>query len=119
MNLLRSFLKKQMKMKQRINNINQENPLREDQENVLLLEGNQQENKLVLYNDDFNTFDFVIECLIDICGHTMDQATQCTMLVHYKGQCTVKTGSLDILKPMHEKLLSKGLTSEILLKISL
>ena len=103
MNLLRSFLKKQMKMKQRINNINQENPLREDQENVLLLEGNQQENKLVLYNDDFNTFDFVIECLIDICGHTMDQATQCTMLVHYKGQCTVKTGSLDILKPMHEK----------------
>ena len=60
MNLLRNFLKKQMKMKQRINNINQENPLREDQENVLLLEGNQQENKLVLYNDDFNTFDFVI-----------------------------------------------------------
>ena len=114
MNLLRSFLKKQMKMKQRINNINQEKPLREDRENVLLLEGNQQENKLVLYNDDFNTFDFVIECLIDICGHTMDQATQCTMLVHYKGQCTVKTGSLDILKPMHEKLLSKGLTSEIL-----
>ena len=103
MNLLRNFLKKQMKMKQRINNINQEKPLREDQENVLLLEGNQQENKLVLYNDDFNTFDFVIECLIDICGHTMDQATQCTMLVHYKGQCTVKTGSLDILKPMHEK----------------
>ena len=47
MNLLRSFLKKQMKMKQRINNINQENPLREDQENVLLLEGNQQENKVV------------------------------------------------------------------------
>ena len=104
MNLLRNFLKKQMKMKQRINNINKEKPLREDQENVLLLEGNQQENKLVLYNDDFNTFDFVIECLIDICGHTMDQATQCTMLVHYKGQCTVKTGSLDILKPMHEKL---------------
>ena len=78
MNLLRNFLKKQMKMKQRINNINKEKPLREDQENVLLLEGNQQENKLVLYNDDFNTFDFVIECLIDICGHTMDQATQCT-----------------------------------------
>ena len=106
MNLLGKLLKKQMKMKQRINNINQEKPLREDRENVLLLEGNQQ--------DDFNTFDFVIECLIDICGHTMDQATQCTMLVHYKGQCTVKTGSLDVLKPMHEKLLSKGLTSEIL-----
>lgn len=114
MNLLGKLLKKQMKMKQRINNINQEKPLREDRENVLLLEENQQENKLVLYNDDFNTFDFVIECLIDICGHTMDQATQCIMLVHYKGQCTVKTGSLDVLKPMHEKLLSKGLTSEIL-----
>lgn len=100
-------------MKQKINNVNQGNPLQEKQDNVLFLDENQQECKLVLHNDDFNTFDFVIDCLIDICGHTMEQATQCTMLVHYKGKCTVKTGNLDTLKSMNEKLLSKGLTSEI------
>ena len=72
------------------------------------------ENKLVLHNDDVNTFDFVIECLIEICKHTLEQAEQCTILVHYKGKCTVKTGTMELLKPMHEKLLSRGLTSEII-----
>ena len=72
------------------------------------------ENKLVLHNDDVNTFDFVIECLMEICKHTLEQAEQCTILVHYKGKCTVKTGTMELLKPMHEKLLSRGLTSEII-----
>ena len=70
-------------------------------------------NEIILYNDDVNTFDFVIECLIEICKHTLEQAEQCTILVHYKGKCTVKTGSMELLKPMHEKLISRGLTSEI------
>lgn len=95
-------------------NINQGNPQRESQEEVLLLEANDQENKLVLHNDNVNTFDFVIECLVEICEHTIEQAEQCTMLVHYKGRCTVKTGDMEKLKPMHQKLLSRGLTSEIL-----
>lgn len=90
-----------------------ENPKRELEEEVLVLDETDEENKLVLYNDDVNTFDFVIECLIEICKHTLEQAEQCTILVHYKGKCTVKTGSMDILKPMHEKLISRGLTSEI------
>lgn len=88
-------------------------PQREWEEDVLVLEETDEENKLVLYNDDVNTFDFVIECLIEICGHTLEQAEQCTILVHYKGKCTVKTGSMELLKPMHKKLLSRGLTSEI------
>lgn len=69
--------------------------------------------KLVLHNDDVHTFDYVIDSLIEICKHTLEQAEQCTLLVHFKGKCTVKTGSLDLLKPMHEKLLSRELTSEI------
>ena len=90
-----------------------ENPQRELEEEVLVLDETDEESKLVLYNDDVNTFDFVIESLIEICKHTLEQAEQCTILVHFKGKCTVKTGSIDILKPMHEKLLSRGLTSEI------
>lgn len=103
-----------MKMNKFYNNIRDyENPQRELEEDVLVLDETDEENKLVLYNDDVNTFDFVIECLIEICKHTLEQAEQCTILVHFKGKCTVKTGSMDILKPMHEKLLSRGLTSEI------
>ena len=81
---------------------------------MLLMEETDIENKLVLHNDDVNTFDFVIECLMEICKHTLEQAEQCTILVHYKGKCTVKTGTMELLKPMHEKLLSRGLTSEII-----
>lgn len=88
-------------------------PQREYQEDIALLEEQDEVYKLVLHNDDVNTFDFVIDCLIEICGHTMEQAEQCTLLVHYKGKCTVKTGDLSFLKPMHQKLLSRGLTSEI------
>ena len=69
---------------------------------------------LILYNDDVNTFDFVIESLIKVCKHTLEQAEQCTMLVHYKGKCTVKTGDMETLMPMHQKLLGRGLTSEII-----
>ncbi|MCG7281857.1 ATP-dependent Clp protease adaptor ClpS [Chryseobacterium taklimakanense] len=101
-------------MNRRFYNISDyENPQREYEEEVAVLEETDEENKLVLWNDDVNTFDFVIECLIEICGHTLEQAEQCTILVHYKGKCTVKTGSMEKLKPMHEKLLSRGLTSEL------
>ena len=90
-----------------------EKPQGEYEEDVALMEDEDAVYKLVLWNDDVNTFDYVIECLIEICGHTLEQAEQCTMLVHYKGKCTVKTGSLELLKPMHEKLISRSLTSEI------
>lgn len=83
----------------------------EEEMDTLLLED--EVNKLILWNDDVNTFDFVIDSLIEICNHTPEQAEQCTILIHYKGKCTVKTGSLEVLIPMHEKLLSRGLSSEI------
>ncbi|AZA76745.1 ATP-dependent Clp protease adaptor ClpS [Chryseobacterium sp. G0186] len=90
-----------------------ENPKRQYEEEVLVLDDTDDVYKLVLHNDDIHTFDYVIDSLIEICKHTLEQAEQCTMLVHYKGKCTVKTGSIDILKPMHEKLISRELTSEI------
>ncbi|RXM51131.1 MULTISPECIES: ATP-dependent Clp protease adaptor ClpS [unclassified Chryseobacterium] len=90
-----------------------ENPKRQYEEEVLVLDDTDDVYKLVLHNDDVHTFDYVIDSLIEICKHTLEQAEQCTILVHYKGKCTVKTGSLDLLKPMHEKLLSRELTSEI------
>ena len=90
-----------------------DDPKREHQEEGDVLVMEDEVYKIVLWNDDVNTFDFVIECLIEICEHTPEQAEQCTILVHYKGKCTVITGSMEKLKPMHEKLLSRGLTSEI------
>ena len=71
-------------------------------------------NEIVLYNDDVNTFDHVIETLIKVCKHTAEQAEQCALLVHYKGKCTVKTGSLDELKPQCSSLLDAGLSAEII-----
>ena len=68
---------------------------------------------LVLYNDDVNTFDWVIECLVKYCNHEENQAEQCAMLVHYKGKCTVKTGALSKLKPICEALLDNDLSAKI------
>lgn len=88
-------------------------PEREKELDVLVLEESDLENKLIVWNDDVHTFDYVIECLIEICGHTPEQAEQCTLLIHFKGKCSVKSGAIEKLMPMHEKLLSRGLTSEI------
>ncbi|HMI08461.1 MAG TPA: ATP-dependent Clp protease adaptor ClpS [Flavobacterium sp.] len=82
-------------------------------EEVLVEEAVGVNNEIVLYNDDVNTFDHVIDTLIDVCRHTSEQAEQCALLVHYKGKCTVKTGSYDELKPQCSQLLEAGLSAEI------
>mgnify|MGYP000321005170 FL=1 len=71
------------------------------------------QNEIVLFNDDVNTFDHVIEMLIHACDHTSEQAEQCALLVHYKGKCTVKTGEFDDLKPRCSMLLEAGLSAEL------
>lgn len=68
---------------------------------------------LILYNDDFNTFDFVTESLIKVCRHDSIQAEQCTFLVHFTGKCAVKSAPFNKLKPMCEALLERGLTAKI------
>lgn len=68
---------------------------------------------LILYNDDFNTFEFVTESLIKVCKHEAIQAEQCTYLVHYTGKCVVKNGTFKKLKPLCEALLERGLSAKI------
>jgi len=71
------------------------------------------QHSIVLFNDDVNTFDFVIDSLIELCDHDPLQAEQCTYLIHYKGKCAVKSGSFDKLRPICSALLDRGLTAEI------
>lgn len=72
-----------------------------------------EDKQLIVYNDDFNTFDHVIESLIKVCKHDPIQAEQCTFLIHYKGKCSVKKGSYEALEPMCTALLERGITAEI------
>ncbi|WP_346854322.1 ATP-dependent Clp protease adaptor ClpS [uncultured Draconibacterium sp.] len=83
------------------------NPVKNIQEDV------NKENFLILHNDDVHTFDYVIDALVDICKHEYEQATQCTMLVHYKGKCDVKKGGFAALKPMKDALLERKLNATI------
>jgi ATP-dependent Clp protease adaptor protein ClpS len=68
---------------------------------------------IVLYNDDVNTFDWVISSLVDLCNHTEEQAEQCALLVHFKGKCKVKHGYYNELKPICEALLDRGLSAKL------
>ncbi|MCC6252787.1 MAG: ATP-dependent Clp protease adaptor ClpS [Bacteroidia bacterium] len=79
-----------------------------------ILEDVEQEKSLILYNDDVNTFDYVIDSLIEVCNHDIIQAEQCTYLVHYAGKCDVKNGTFEELKPMRTELSRRGLTAKIL-----
>ena len=72
------------------------------------------ENEIILFNDDVNTFDHVIDTLMRVCDHTLEQAKQCSIIVHYKGKCSVKSGSYSYLKPRFTKLLEAGLSAEII-----
>lgn len=71
------------------------------------------EHRIILHNDDINTFDHVINCLMRICDQTAEQAEQCAYIVHYHGKCEVKTGPLEDLKPRCSRLLEEGLSAEL------
>lgn len=70
-------------------------------------------NELILFNDDINTFNFVIETLIDVCEHDAFQAEQCTLIVHFKGKCAVKSGGFHELNPICKEMINRGLVVEI------
>ncbi len=80
---------------------------------ILELEELLADRKIILYNDDVNTFDFVIDQLVKYCKHQPIQAEQCAYIVHYNGKCQVKSGTFDELKPICTALLDKGLSAEI------
>ena len=70
-------------------------------------------NALIVFNDDVNTFEHVIQVLMSVCEHSAEQAEQSTLLIHYKGKCTVKVGSFNTLKPLRQGLCDKGISAEI------
>jgi ATP-dependent Clp protease adaptor protein ClpS len=83
------------------------------QEEVATLQELISEFNIILYNDDVNTFDHVINCLVRICDHEALQAEQCAWIVHLNGKCAVKTGVYDELEPLCNKLLDNGLSVKL------
>jgi ATP-dependent Clp protease adaptor protein ClpS len=83
------------------------NPSSIQQDNAALQRG------LILFNDHVNTFDYVIDTLIDVCKHEPEQAEQCAIITHFKGKCIVKTGDYYEMKPLHEEMSMRGLTVSI------
>ncbi|GHB60386.1 ATP-dependent Clp protease adaptor ClpS [Persicitalea jodogahamensis] len=69
---------------------------------------------LVVFNDEVNTFDWVIETLIKVCDHAPEQAEQCTLIIHFKGKCSVKEGEFDSLVSMRNEICRRGISAEIL-----
>ena len=67
--------------------------------------------KIILHNDDFNSFEWVITCLMKVCGHEFEQANQCAHIVHFKGECDVKYGDYEKLSVMKDKLQNAGFLS--------
>ena len=85
-------------------------------EEILLeenLTGIGQMSQLIVYNDDFNTFDWVIQSFMEICNHSFEQAEQLSLIIHFKGKAIVKTAPMNILQPMKEALVDRGLSAVI------
>ena len=72
-----------------------------------------QKSQLIVYNDDVNTFDWVIQCLMEVCSHTFEQSEQLSLIIHFKGKAIVKTGGLEALKSMKEELVLRGLSAVV------
>lgn len=69
--------------------------------------------QLIVWNDEVNTFDWVIKALIDICKHTPEQAEQCSLFIHFKGKYAVKEGDIDDLKPLCEAIIDRGINATV------
>ncbi len=80
--------------------LNDYNPFTEESTEIELLIDSATPFALIVWNDEVNTFDWVIETLIEICGHSQEQAEQCALLIHTRGKYAVKNGSYDFLKPL-------------------
>lgn len=74
---------------------------------------NEEGKFLILHNDEINTFDYVIDTLIEVCKHNVLQAEQCTTIVHLKGKCSVKEGPMELLRTYKDELVRKGLRATI------
>jgi len=82
-------------------------------EDVDVLTAEQFPYSLIVWNDAVNTFDWVIETLVEVCGHTPEQAEQCSLIIHYKGKCPVKRGEYETLKPMCDAITERSIGATI------
>lgn len=83
-------------------------------EQTLVKEKVQKEYEIVVFNDEVNTFDHVIETLIKTCDHSPIQAEQCTYIIHFNGKCTLKSGDYEDLRPRCENIIEAGISAEII-----
>ncbi len=82
-------------------------------EDVDLLVKLQHSYSLIVWNDDVNTFDWVIETLMKICGHTQEQAEQCALFIHFQGKYAVKHGDYETLEPMCTAITDRGINATV------
>jgi ATP-dependent Clp protease adaptor protein ClpS len=106
-------LRKKQLFKSRQMQMNATQTKEKESADIELLEVISNTSELLLFNDDVNTFDHVIDCLIRICKHEPEQAEQCAMIVHFKGKCTVKKGDKGELIAMCRALCDEGLSATI------
>jgi len=88
-------------------------PIELDQQDVDVVAISDDPCSLIVWNDEINTFEWVIETLIEICRHTVEQAEQCAMLIHTQGKYAVKRGSYEELKPMCDAITDRGIGATI------
>jgi ATP-dependent Clp protease adaptor protein ClpS len=87
-------------------------------EEVDVLTATEHPYQLIVWNDEVNTFEWVIETLIEICGHTTEQAEQCALLIHTQGKYAVKHGEYEELKPMCDAITDRGIGATIEVTVS-
>jgi ATP-dependent Clp protease adaptor protein ClpS len=90
-------------------------PFWEEREDVLVEDdiGSDEPAHLIVFNDDVNTFEWVIQCFMEVLKHTHEQAEQLSLIIHFKGKATVKTGPKKELVPLCEALLDRGLSAVV------
>src|SRR5688572_6265015 len=72
---------------------------------------------LVVWNDDVNTFEWVIETLMEVCGHSHEQAEQCAYIIHFQGKYAVKNGSYEYLKPKCDSITERGINATVEVRV--
>lgn len=85
----------------------------QEQQDTEVLEVTQDVHSIIVWNDEVNTFDWVIESLVEICEHSPEQAEQCALFIHFKGKYAVKSGDFESLRPLCEGLIDRGLSATI------
>lgn len=90
-----------------------EAPFKWQESETDVLDATESGQQLIVWNDEVNTFEWVIETLIAVCGHSQEQAEQCTLLIHFKGKCSVKNGSYDDLHLLRDQIVDRGIGATI------